>query len=153
MTMSGIRRTHRQPQRRVAAAVKADILAMTATLGESLKGHRDRALLLIGFAGALRRSELCAINCADIERVPQGIVITLNRSKTDQSGQGRKIGIPYARGVVCLVHALDGWLSASGISAGPVFRSVTRHGHVGFGRLCDKAVASVVKELERFPVD
>jgi integrase len=144
--MRGIRRNHGRPQRRVAAAVKADILAMVATLGEGLKDHRDRALL-IGFAGALRRSELCAIDCADIERVPQGIVITLNRSKTDQTGQGRKIGIPYARGVACPVRALDAWLSASGIGAGPVFRSVTRHGRIGTYRLCDKAVASVMKEL------
>jgi site-specific recombinase XerD len=147
LSMRGIRRTHGQPQRRVAAAVKADILAMTVTLGQSLKDHRDRALLLIGFAGALRRSELCAINCADIERVPQGIVITLNRSKTDQAGEGRKIGIPYARGIVCPVLALDGWLSASGITDGPIFRPVSRHGRIGFSGLCDRAVALVMKEL------
>lgn len=145
MTMRGIRRSHGRPQRRVAAAIKADIVAMVAALGSGLGDRRDCALLLIGFAGALRRSELCAIDCTDIERVPQGIIVTLRRSKTDQEGHGRKIGIPHARGNVCAVRALDNWLAASGIAAGPIFRSVSRHGRIGTSRLCDRAVGSIVR--------
>jgi hypothetical protein len=101
MTMRGIRRTHGKPQHQVAAAIKEDVLTMVAKLGDRPKDRRDRALLLIGFAGAFWRSELAASNFTDIEHVPQGIIITVNRSKTDQDGNGRKIGIPYARGLVC----------------------------------------------------
>ncbi len=98
-TMRGIRRTHGQPQRRVSAAVKQDVLAMVAGLGNGLKDRRDWALILVGFAGAFRRSELAAIDCSDGEHVEQRIVVTVRRSKTDQEGRGRKVGIPFARGV------------------------------------------------------
>jgi len=147
MTMQGIRRGHGKPQRRVAAAVKTDILAMVAPLGGSLRERRDRALILIGFAGAFRRSELCAINCTDVERLPEGIVIALNRSKTDQESRGRRVAIPNARSDVCPVRALDEWLSAAGIKEGAVFRSVNRLGRTGASVLCDRAVASIVKKL------
>ncbi len=146
MTMRGIRRGHGRPQRQVAAAVKEDILAMVAGLGEGLKDRRDRALILIGFAGAFRRSELVAVNCTDIGHVPQGIVLTIARGKTDQEGRGRRVGIPYARGLVCPVKALDAWLSASGIGDGPVFRSVRRQGGVGPNALSPEAVALIVKQ-------
>lgn len=149
MTMCGIRRTHGKPQHQVAAAIKEDVLAMVAKLGTRPKDRRDRALLLIGFAGAFRRSELIAINVTDIDRVPQGIIITVNRSKTDQDGNGRKIGIPYARGVVCPVKALDDWLMISGITDGPVYRPVDRHGRITHARLSPEAVALVVKERAR----
>jgi integrase len=145
LTMRGIRHKHGRPQRRVAAAVKDDILAMVAGLGGELKDCRDRALLLMGFAGAFRRSELIAIDCTAVERVPQGIVVALRRSKTDQQGDGRRIGIPYARGVVCPVKALDAWLTASGVSDGPIFRSVNRHGGIGAKALSAEAVALIVK--------
>ena len=143
--MRGVRRTHGKPQRQVAAAVKEDVLAMVAGLGDGLKDLRDRALILIGFAGAFRRSELVAINCADVEQVTQGIVVTVRRGKTDQEGRGRKIGIPYARGAVCPVEALDAWLTATGIAEGHVFRPVSRHGHVAGRPLSAEAVALVVK--------
>jgi integrase len=146
MTMRGIRRKHGQPPRQMAAAVKADILAMVAGLGDGPRDCRDRALILIGFAGALRRSELVAITCSDIERVPQGIVMTITRSKTDPEGRGRRIGIPYAHDRVCPVQALEAWQRVSGITGGPVFRAVSRHGRIGRGALSDKAVALVVKE-------
>ncbi len=114
--MRGIKRAHGRPQRQVAAAVKEDVLAMVACMGHGLKDLRDRALILVGFAGAFRRSELVAITCDVVERVPQGIVVAVRRGKTDQEGQGRNVGIPYARGAVCSVKALDAWLSAAGIT-------------------------------------
>lgn len=146
MTMMGIRRKHGRPQRRVAAATKEDILAMVAGLGSSLKDTRDRALLLIGFAGAFRRSELVAVNCSDIERVVQGLVVTIKRSKTDQEGRGRRIGIPFAKGLVCPVRALEAWLLAAGIKEGPVLRPINRHGQICSGTLSPEAVAVIIKQ-------
>ena len=84
MTMRGIRRTHGRPQRRVTPIMKDDLVAMVEGMGDGLKDLRDRALLLVGFAGAFRRSELVAIDVDDVEHVPKGIVINLRRSKTDQ---------------------------------------------------------------------
>ena len=81
----------------------------------------------------------------DIQRVPEGIVITLRRCKTDQEGKGRRVGIPYAKGPVCPVRALDDWFDASGIKDGPLFRSVDRHGNVGNRALSGEAVALIVK--------
>jgi integrase len=149
LTMRGIRRRHGRPQRRVAAAVREDILAMVAGLGDTLREHRDRALLLIGFAGAFRRSELVAIDCTDIERVAQGVIITVRRSKTDQVGRGRRVAIPFSRTGTCPIAALDAWLSAAGIKRGPVFRPVNRHGRVSTNALSGEAVAMIVKNRAR----
>jgi integrase len=112
-----------------------------------LKAARDRALLLIGFAGALRRSELVAIQCADIARFETGMEINLPRSKTDQEGVGRTVWIPHAKDAErCPVAALDQWLALSDISRGPVFRWVSRHGSlVGDKGLTPQSVALVVK--------
>ena len=65
-------------------------------MGERVKNARDRALLLMGFAGGFRRSEIVGLDCDDVERVRQGLIVTLRRSKTDQEGAGRKVGIPSA---------------------------------------------------------
>lgn len=145
LTMSGIRRRHGRPQRQAAAATKDVILAMIAGLGHDLRAQRDRALLLIGFAGAFRRSELVAIDFADVRRVPEGIVITLRRGKTDQESKGREIGIPFAKGPICAVEALEAWLISSGICDGSVFRAVSRYGKISDKGLSSEAVAVIVK--------
>jgi integrase len=111
-----------------------------------VKGIRDRALLLIGFAGAFRRSELVSLTVADIEQAKQGLVIQLRFSKTDQAGEGRKVAIPFARGATCPVIALQQWITAAGITEGPVFRPVNRHGVIAETALTPQAVALVVKE-------
>lgn len=144
-TLRGIRHTHGSAQRQVAPAVKEDVLAMVANL-EGVKGIRDKALLLIGFAGAFRRSELVSLTVADIEQAKQGLIIHLRRSKTDQDGRGRKVAIPFARGAVCPVLALQRWLEMSGITDGPIFRPVNRHGVIAEFALSAQAVALVVKE-------
>lgn len=144
-TLRGIRHTHGSAQRQVAPAVKEDVIAMVAGL-TGIKGTRDRALLLIGFAGAFRRSELVSLTVADIEQAKQGIVVHLIRSKTDQEGRGRKVAIPYARGAVCPILALQQWLEVSGITDGPIFRPVNRHGLIADAALTPQAVALVVKE-------
>jgi site-specific recombinase XerD len=146
LTMSGIRRKHGRPQRQVAAATKDIILAMVGGLGNDLRGQRDRALLLIGFAGAFRRSELVAIECADVRRVPEGVVITLRRGKTDQENKGREIGIPFANGAVCPVQAFENWAAASGCAGGPVFRPINRYGQISEKGLSSEAVALIVKD-------
>ena len=115
-------------------------------MGERVKDSRDRALLLLGFAGGFRRSEIVGLNCNDIERVRQGVIITLRRSKTDQEGAGRKGGVPFGRTRHCPVLALDRWLAVSRIEAGPVFRLVDRHGRIASERLSSEAVALVVRE-------
>lgn len=143
-TLRGIRNTHGSAQRQVAPALKEDVLQMVSGL-TGTKGNRDKALLLVGFAGAFRRSELVALTVADIEYVKQGIVIHLRTSKTDQEGQGRKVAIPYARGAICPVLALQEWLEAAEIKDGPVFRPVNRHGVVADVALSAQAVALVVK--------
>lgn len=144
-TLRGIRHTHGSAQRQVAPAVKEDVLAMVASL-EGMKGIRDKAMLLIGFAGAFRRSELVSLAVTDIEQAKQGLIVHLRRSKTDQDGRGRKVAIPFARGAVCPVLALHEWLDASGITDGPIFRPVNRHGVIADVALSAQAVALVVKE-------
>lgn len=144
-TLRGIRRTVGTAQRQVAPAMKAHLIAMVDKL-EGIKGIRDRALLLVGFAGAFRRSELVALEYRDIEFADQGLVVNIRRSKTDQEGQGRKVAIPYARGATCPVQSLKAWLSISEIDDGPVFRPITRHGRVTPVALSTQAVAVVVKQ-------
>ncbi|WP_394793142.1 tyrosine-type recombinase/integrase [Armatimonas sp.] len=107
---------------------------------------RDRALLLLGFAGAMRRSELVGLDVADVVETSDGLVVTIRRSKTDQEGQGRKIGIPYgSKLATCPVRSLRAWKIRAGITEGPLFRQVNRHGKVLEGQLGDRAVALVVK--------
>ncbi len=144
-TLRGIRRTHGQPQCRARPLTKEDLFSVLATIRDCHKGARDRALLLVGFAGAFRRSELVAINCADVEPVKQGVVVHVHRSKTDQEGAGRKVGIPYGRTRWCPVTALNDWLGRAEIEEGPVFRPVDRHGRVHDARLSGEAVSLVVK--------
>lgn len=143
--MRGIRRTHGVAQRQVAPAIKEDVLAMVSNLAGA-KGVRDRALLLVGFAGAFRRSELVSLTVENVEFAKQGLLINVTRSKTDQEGRGRKIAIPHARGSVCAVHALQAWLEASGITTGLIFRGITRHGLISDEGLTPQSVALVVKE-------
>ena len=110
---------------------------------------RDRALLLIGFAAGLRRSELVGLDVSDIEIVPQGVVIHLRRSKTDQEGAGRKIGVPFGRTRFCPVMALGHWRERSGIAEGPLFRPVDRSGRIAPARLSGEAVSVIVKALRQ----
>jgi integrase len=145
-TMRGIRREHGIAQRRAAPLLRDDLFAVLAAMGEGIKDLRDRALLLLGFASALRRSELVALDCRDIERVRQGLVIHLRKSKTDQDGAGRSIGVPFGRSKWCPVAALERWLEAAGIVDGAIFRRVDRHGHVSTERLSAEAVCIVVRD-------
>ena len=147
--LRGLKRVKGTAQRQAKPLLKEDlILALDAT-GEGLRDLRDRALLLIGFAVGFRRSELVGLTFGDVELVRQGIVITLRRSKTDQDGIGRKIGIPYARGRRCPIVALREWFDASNITEGALFRPIDRHGRMQEKPLSAEAVCLVVKERVR----
>jgi len=131
-----------------AAALTDDIKAMVAMTDGGLIGARDRAMILLGFAGAFRRSELIGLDVADCDFGKDGLTITLRRSKTDQDGRGRKIGIPYGSNPeTCPVRTAQAWMEQSGITGGPLFRSITRHGRLRPGRLAGIDVARVVKKL------
>jgi integrase len=146
LTFRGIRRKHGQPQRRVAALSTDDLLAIVRSLGQSTKDIRDAAILLIGFAGAFRRSELVAIDCNDMDMSDTGVRIILRRSKTDQAGRGRTVSISRVQGLMCPVRALEQWLLAARITEGPVFRPVTKSGRVITRRISSEVIAGVVKD-------
>jgi integrase len=145
-TVRGIKRTHGTAQRQVAPILVDDLRAMVGALPDNLLGVRDRALLLLGFAGAFRRSELVGLDINDIAFTRDGLEINLRRSKTDQDGHGRKIGVAFGSApTTCPVRALKDWLDAARITSGPVLRGVDRHGHVADGPLGAQSVARVVK--------
>ncbi|MFZ5919301.1 MAG: site-specific integrase [Chloroflexota bacterium] len=143
-TLAGIRRELRRAPTKKEPATLAEIQAMITTLPDTLKGRRDKALLLVGFAGAFRRSELVALDVADV-RLNGRLQITIRQSKTDQEGTGLVKTIPAIGGQLCPVAALKGWLDAASIASGPVFRRVDRHGNVYPDRLTPQSVALVVK--------
>jgi integrase len=144
--MQGIRRVHGSAERRVAPLLQEDPEAIVANMGESTADLRDRALLLIGFAGAFRRSELVAINCTDVNWRAEGVLITIRSSKTDPFGNGRELAIPMGAERICPVGVLRAWLDRSSINDGPVFQSVTRCGRALPQRLSSEAVAQIVKK-------
>lgn len=145
-TFRGIKRVHGTAQRQAMALLRDDLFMVLDAFGDRLKDARDRALLLVGFAGGFRRSELIGLNVEDVEHARQGIIITIRRSKTDQTGQGRRIGIPFGRTRHCPVLALERWLTLSGIDGGPIFRPLTRQGGVRENRLSGEAVSVIIKE-------
>ena len=144
-TLHGIRRLNGSLQRRVAPTLLSDIQMMVKGL-RGMKGIRDKALLLVGFAGAFRRSELISIKVEDVSFVEQGMIVHLKRGKTDQAGKGRDIAIPYMRGRCCPVKALSEWLGTSGITSGAVFRRVGRYGNLLGQGLSPQSVALLVKQ-------
>jgi site-specific recombinase XerD len=146
LVMAGIRRTNGTAQAAKTPVLVDELRRMIARLPNNLLGVRDRVLLLIGFCGAFRRSELVALDAADAAITRDGLVVTLRRSKTDQEGQSRKIGIPYGSHVeTCPVRSLQDWLEKSGITEGPLFRPIDRFGKMASIRLSSAAVADVVK--------
>lgn len=144
-TLRGIKRVHGTAQAQARPLLPDDLAAVFAAMGKSLRDDRDRALLLVGFAGGLRRSELVAINHSDIERSEHGITLHLRRSKTDQLGAGRTVAIAFGKRQRCPVAALDRWLRSSGID-GAIFRRVDRYGNLLDKRLSGEAVSLIVKE-------
>jgi integrase len=149
-TMKGIRRTKGTAPEQKTPTLTDDIRAMVNATDTGIIGVRDRAMLLLGFAGAFRRSELVGLDVEDCVFAKDGLTVTLRRSKTDQDGAGRKIGIPYGSNPeTCPVRTLQAWLEITGINTGPLFRSINRHGQVRSGRLSGIDISRVVKKLAK----
>lgn len=113
---------------------------------DTLTGLRDRALLLVGFAAALRRSELVALDCSDVVISGKGADVTIRKSKTDQSGRGSVVSIMRGHGNLCPVAALVAWKQAAGISAGALFLRIRKGDRLTTDRLSDRSVADLVKK-------
>ena len=144
--LAGIRRIHGVAPQGVAALLPADIRRMVDALPDTRVGIRDRAILLVGFAGAFRRSEIVGLDVEDVSWQPDGVAVLLRRTKTDTLGKGRWVGIPYgAYAATCPVRALEAWLTASGITTGAIFRGMNKHGHLISERLSGRAVATLIK--------
>jgi integrase len=145
-THAGIRRTIGTAQTGKAPTVVEDLKRMLSRVPATRVGLRDRALLLLGFAGGFRRCELVALNVDDLEFSAAGLIVNLRRAKTDQEGAGRRLGIPYgASEKTCPVRSVQAWLESARIADGAVFRSLDRFQRVQPRRLSDKAVARIVK--------
>lgn len=108
--MQGIKREHGAPPAARKAISWAELRKMLAHCGSLMIGLRDAAILALGWSSALRRSELVALNIGDLDFVDEGLIVTVRRSKTDQEGQGAKIGIPRSHGDVCPVEIVQRWI-------------------------------------------
>jgi len=144
-TLQGIRRKHGKAPHQVTALQKHDLLKVVKHL-KGLRGMRDYALLMIGFAAALRRSELVSLDVEDIKFVKEGAVLHLRRSKTDQEGRGREIAIPFVHGPYCPCRTLQAWLKLSKITSGPIFRRIDKYDNILANRLTAQSVALIIKK-------
>jgi integrase len=119
---------------------------MLDALDDDLQGCRDRALLLAGFAGGFRRSELAALDIEDVSETEDGLILRVRRSKTDPEGQGTAVALPYgSAAATCPVRSYRAWIDRARITEGPAFRGVDRYGRVGTGRLNPGSIARIVK--------
>jgi site-specific recombinase XerD len=145
-TMSGIRRTHGVAPRRKAPTRTNLLRELVRDVPDTAEGARDRALLLAGFAGAFRRSELVALDRADVSFDPDGMRITIRASKTDQEQAGDTIGVPFGdQAETCPVRALRAWLAQLNDDRPAVFRRISRWGTPTRARLSAQSVALILK--------
>lgn len=146
ITMAGIRRTKGIAPSAKAPAVTDTLRQMIEALPDTVQGRRDQALLLVGFAGAFRRSELVSLDVGDVQFTNDGVIVKLERSKTDQEAQGTSKGIPYGSTPhTCPVRALKTWLELAQLQDGSLFRPIDRHGNIRLQRLTGHSVARIVK--------
>jgi integrase len=143
--LQGVLRTHGRPVQKAAALTLPMLRQLLATCDRSVRGRRDRALLLFGFVGALRRSELVALRVEDVALVADGLQLRIRRGKTDQAGQGAEIGLPRGRHVeTCPVRALEAWQAVARRKAGPLFRRISTGGGIGDTALHPDAVRQIL---------
>lgn len=144
--LRGMTRQIGTPAKPVDALLSEDIKRMAAALPDTFTGIRDKALILIGFAGAFRRSEIVGLNVDDVSERDEGIVLLLRHSKTDQQGKGRWVGIPNGKNPdTCPVTALRKWLEVSALSEGAIFRGLDKYNHLVSDRLSRRSVGNVIK--------
>lgn len=143
---AGIRKMHGASETGKLPILVDTLKLMLNELPDKLIGVRDRSLLLLGFSGAFRRSELVNLDVEDIDLSREGLTIRINQSKTDQDGKGQLIGIPYGTNIeTCPVRSYLSWLQAAQIESGPVYRAINRHSQISENRLSDRSVALIVK--------
>lgn len=148
-TMRGIERKHGKPKKQAIALRLNELDQISDFLIRSGKliDFRNRALVLFGFFGAFRRSELAGLRWQDVEVVSDGLVINLHRSKTDQRGQGQRVVIPYGDLKRCPVRALLDWRRASEKFSGYVFRRLSKFSTVSEKPISDQQINCIVREL------
>lgn len=149
-TMEGIRRTHGKPKKKAKALRLEHIATMLQHLQkkpDSKKKKRDIAILLIGFFGAFRRSELVAIQVSHLSWEDEGLLIEIPKSKTDQEGTGIIRALPYGPDAVCPVKALKAWLETEKITKGAVFRPINRWDQVKDNALSPGSINQLLKSL------
>jgi len=143
--LQGLLRQHGRPPQKAAALSLAMLRQLLATCDRTARGRRDRALLLFGFAGALRRSELVSLRVEDVVVDGNGLRLRILRGKTDQEGQGAEIGLPRGRRAeTCPLRAFEDWQEVAQRKAGPLFRKVTASGRVGGTALHPDAVRRIL---------
>jgi site-specific recombinase XerD len=146
-TLRGIRRTIDSTQHGKEPITLTEVRKLMGVLDPDMRGIRDRALLLIGFAGAFRRSELVGLAVADVTFHKDKATIKLQHSKTDQEGIGMTKIIPLVKDKsICPVTALKAWLAIANITEGAIFRPIDRWGNMGNYAMTDKEVARIVKK-------
>ena len=148
--LMGIRRTKGSMQKGkkplLISHLKLLINVINEQKTEEIKKARDKAIILIGFGGGFRRTELISINHDDLEFVPEGLKITIKRSKTDQYGEGMVKGLPYfINEIYCPVLSLKKWLDLSKIKSGPIFRRFAKGASLTNNRLTDQSVVLLIK--------
>ncbi len=146
-TMAGIMRIHGKPKEKAPALSPDDLIKMIEALKEndSLTSIRDRAILQMGYFGALRRSEIVNIRYKHVHWKPEGIEILLPHSKTDPSNEGQFCAVPYGNETICPVKALESWLNKSGIQQGPLFRRILKNHSLGEKPLTPLSINHIVQ--------
>jgi integrase len=143
--LQGLLRTHGRPVQKAAALTLSMLRQLVATCDSTARGRRDRALLLIGFAGALRRSELVALQVEDVAVVAGGLRLRIARGKTDQTGQGAEIGLPRGRHAeTCPLRAFEAWQDVARHKAGPLFRRISTGDSIANTALHPDAVRQIL---------
>ncbi len=144
-TVKGIRREIGTAPAQKSPATAERIIEMVSHCPDTLRGARDRALLLLGFAGAFRRSELAALTVDDLEEVDEGLRVHVRRSKTDQEAAGEVVPVIKGNGN-CPVVAVKAWHEAADISEGPLFRRMAKGGKVLHHGLTPHSIGAIVKQ-------
>jgi site-specific recombinase XerD len=146
-TLAGIRREARaRPSARKAAITARQLVAMIAAAeGEGTRSIRDRAILALGLAAALRRSELVALEWRDVELVDKGLKLTLRHSKTDQEGEGQVIAVPSGK-TLKPVERLKAWLAVRVQGAGPLFYQIDPQGRLTDKAMSDRSIARLIQK-------
>lgn len=149
-TLRRLVREHGKPVSKKKPLLFEDLKTLLDHIPPTLTGFRDKAILLLGFAGAFRRSDLAGLDYEDIAVAKEGLVVTIRRGKTDQGRKGRRIGIPFGTTPeTCVAKALDTWLTAAKITSGAIFRKVDKHGHVQKEPLSPSIVGLIVKQYAK----